>query len=173
MDWNQYFIADFEAGTLTWKSRAREHFPRDQSWKVWNTRYADKIAGCMRSDGYRLVSLFGKRHLAHRILWEMAHGPIPEGLQIDHIDQNKCNGALINLRLATNQENSRNTSLLPSNTSGVKGVYWHKRDAKWQARIRNHGRKIDLGRFTTKGLAAVAYAKASIRLHGQFSTFTQ
>lgn len=119
------------------------------------------------------MCLFGRLYQGHRVLFEMANGPIPEGLQIDHIDQDKGNNALGNLRLATNAENMRNRGAYTNNTSGVKGVYRHKRDAKWVARISHHGLNIDIGRYATKGLAAVAYAKASIRLHGTFSTFTR
>ena len=113
--------------------------------------------------------MLGKGHLAHRILYEMANGPIPEGLQIDHMDQNKGNNALSNLRLATNTENMRNTGAYSNNTSGVKGVHWDKARGKWVAEIVHHGRMIYLGLFADFAEAVSARKAAEPLYHGAFA----
>lgn len=168
-DWHSYFIADFDSGKLTWKPRARHHFHAERSWNAWNARFAGKAAGYAKLLGYRRVRLFGKMHLSHRVLWEMAHGAIPAGIQIDHIDRNKDNNSISNLRLATQSENSRNVALQSSNTSGVKGVSWDKWRGLWRARINHNSREIYLGYFPSKEEAAAAYAQASIEYHGAFA----
>ena len=143
-NWHDYFIADFEAGTLTWKPREA----LDCHGKMWNIKNAGQIAGIIRSKGYRVVRVFRKRTMAHRILYEMANGPIPAGMQVDHIDQNPRNHSLSNLRLATNAENGRNRGAQANNRSGVKGIYFDKHRSKWMARIAVNGNQIELGRFS-------------------------
>ena len=121
MNWHEYLAADFEAGTLTWKSR--DHgFKGDRHKKMFHTKHAGKVAGSTDKYGYCLVVLLGKSHKAHRILWEMANGPIPEGMQIDHIDRNKGNNSRTNLRLVTHSQNMHNRALFHSTKSGAKGV---------------------------------------------------
>ena len=169
INWHEFLAADIEAGTLTWKIRLRDQFTGNRSWKIWNVRFAGKLAGTVNADGYQRVSLFNKRYLAHRILFEMASGPIPEGHDIDHRDQNKRNNGLSNLRLATRAENLRNTGLPTNNTSGVKGVRWHNRDGKWHAQIQHHGRHIHLGYFTNFDDALAARRAADVKYHGEFT----
>lgn len=169
INWHEYLMADHEAGTLTWRSRPREHFPSDWSWKVWNKRYAQKVAGGTDASGYFMVKLLGKKRLAHRILFEMANGPIPEGLEIDHVDRNKDNNSRINLRLATRSENNRNCGMRSNNTSCSKGVYWHKATGKWMAYINHNGRRIHLGLFRVFEEAVAARRDAELKYFGEFA----
>ncbi len=69
---------------------------------------------------------------------------------VDHIDNNKHNNNLINLRYTTVQENGRNAKLSSKNTSGSKGVYWDKNTNKWRAHITINGKVITLGSFINK-----------------------
>ena len=69
----------------------------------------NKIAGSTRPDGYKNVSYKGKRYYQHRVIWEMHYGKIPDGMIIDHINQNKSDNRIENLRLATYQSNAYNT----------------------------------------------------------------
>ena len=93
----------------------------------------------------------------------------PEGMEVDHID---CDGLncrrSTNLRNATPAENKRNTRRPVTNTSGIKGVSWHRSSAKWRAHIKLDGKQRQLGAFNCPTAAAVAYVKASARLHGEF-----
>jgi hypothetical protein len=71
---------------------------------------------------YYSTSANGKRYRVHRIIWELHFGPIPSGMQIDHIDRDSLNNKLGNLRLVSSKTNSRNQSFRETNTSGVCGV---------------------------------------------------
>ena len=87
---------------------------------------------------------------------------------VDHISGNTLDNRRCNLRLCTNTENCRNSRINRSNTSGVKGVYWHKASNKWMARINYNGSIIYLGTFADINDAATAYAEASKKYHGEF-----
>lgn len=166
IDWHERFIYDGENGRLIWK-------PHDSDVTRLGERLGRKVigqfAGTRHYDGYIVIKIKGKGYLAHRIIWEMHNGPIPKGMQIDHIDGNPRNDRLDNLRLATSAQNNQNRGPSPHNKSGVKGAFWHPSRKYWWSAINVHGKLIYLGSFLTKGLAAVAYAKASLRYHGRFS----
>lgn len=143
------FTADPETGILMWKNGRR--------------------AGCVSHWGYVKIKLKGKELLAHRVMWEMVNGTIPDGMEIDHRNGVKTDNRISNLRLATPFQNRCNAGKRAHNTTGLKGVFWDKSRAKWVAYIGVNGTQINLGRHITKGLAAVAYAKAALRFHGQFA----
>lgn len=78
-----------------------------------------------------------------------------------------------NLRLATEEQNRRNSKMYCTNTTGFKGVYYDARSNKWQALMCMKYRKFSLGYYSTKEEAAAAYAEASNRLHGEFAGHLQ
>ena len=83
------------------------------------------------------------------ILMAIAFITNPDGkLCVDHIDNDKSNNQIANLRWATHSQNCQNKSMMSNNTSGVKGVVWHKASKKWRARITIDGIQIYLGSFT-------------------------
>lgn len=167
MNYNDLFTYNPETGDLVWKVRPREWFSKDRLHKRWNTRYAGTIAGSRNTAGYVQVLVNKHPRLAHRVIWEMLHGAISSHVNIDHINGVVNDNRRCNLRTATRGENCRNRKININNKLGVKGV--HVQDGKYAAQIRVGGVNHYLGQFPTKGLAAVAYAKASIRLHGAFS----
>ena len=167
INWNDYFVADFEAGRLTWK--VRQHAATERARKVWNAKYAGKVAGSVGGEGYVELGLFKKMRKAHRILWEMAHGPIPDGLQIDHKDRNPSNNSLSNLRLATGMDNQRNRGIGIKNTSGAKGIHYHRQCGKWMARVPVGGQRLYLGLFASKEDAVKAHTEAVTKYHGEFA----
>lgn len=130
------------------------------SGRVWNIQTTpwNIYAHCAdRSTGRRrLIKL-------HRLLMGE-----PEGLEIDHIDGDGLNNRRSNLRCATTAQNQYNQRLAAHNTSGFKGVSWHKRDKAWTANIKFDGRKRFLGYFSTPEDAHAAYCRASAELHGEF-----
>jgi hypothetical protein len=96
--------------------------------------------------------------LLHRFVYELAYGPIPEGLQIDHIDGNRSNNFLSNLRLVTHQQNQWNRT-------AAKGYYWNKQHKKWMARISLNGKEKFLGYFDSEAEAHQAYLDAKKIYH--------
>lgn len=102
-----------------------------------------EVAGSMRPNGYITISIDYKHFLAHRLAWLYCFGYFPD--QIDHIDQNKSNNMIGNLREISNQDNHRNCNNYKSNTSGVKGVSWHKQRKKWCAKVKVNFKHKSLG----------------------------
>lgn len=138
---------DFNAGKLFWKPAARELFNSAREAKRWNTRYAGKEAfTSLDGNGYKSGSIWKNTMSAHRVIWAMRHGEWPEK-QIDHIDGNRLNNAISNLRSVTNRENSQNRGIRRDNTTGVVGVVFHKRTKTFDASIFVGGRQVHLGCF--------------------------
>lgn len=127
----------------------------------WNTRYAGKEA--FTSDngkGYRQGAINGKLYFAHRVIWALKNGEWPEA-DIDHIDHNRSNNKIDNLRSVTRSDNSKNISLSSANKSGVNGVHWCSTRSKWRAEIGVNGLNKGLGYFSEKNDAIAARLKAN------------
>ena len=128
----ELFDYDAKEGVLIWKSLKSKRI------KVGS------IAGCINAKGYVQVAVLGKRYLAHRVIWLWHYGYVPENV-IDHINRDKKDNRLDNLRETSSQCNMRNSKLCKRNTSGVKGVYWNSRDSKWISQITIEGAQKHLG----------------------------
>lgn len=87
----------------------------------------------------------------------------------DHINGDGLDNRRNNLRKCTNQQNGFNSKISKNNTSGYKGVTWHKQDELWQARIQKNGKDISLGTYRNKLDAARAYDKGAIKYFGEFA----
>jgi hypothetical protein len=133
---------------------------------------AGSIAGCVSAGGtgklHWQISIDGRLYYAHRLAWLYMTGQWPSKT-IDHIDANGLNNRWSNLREATKSENQHNRGKQRNNTSGFKGVSWHKRDRKWQAEIWLNGRKKSLGGFDDAAAAHAAYCDAAQKFHGGFA----
>lgn len=136
------FSYDPETGHLIWK-----HVEGTRKSKVIG-KPAGHVHTCTVGKKYVQVRIDGVLHYAHRIIWVLHNGPIPEGMQIDHVDGNGANNRLENLRLVSGVENKRNMRRLSTNTSGATGVYSDK--GKWVARFWSDGRMRNIGTFTDK-----------------------
>jgi hypothetical protein len=93
----------------------------------------------------------------------------PRGVRADHRNHDTLDNRRFNLRPATEAQNHQNSRKRRDNTSGFRGVSFQKRSGKWQARIRVNGTRLYLGCHATPEIAAIAYAEAVHRLHGEFA----
>jgi hypothetical protein len=116
--------------------------------------------GSLNNMGYLKVCLDRKNYLIHRLVFLMHHGYLPELL--DHIDRNKLNNRIENLREANKELNSWNRDRQANNTSGHRGVSWNKNAGKWHAYIKIKGKRIHLGLFNTVDEARQVYEKARL-----------
>jgi hypothetical protein len=136
------------------------------------TRYDGELKPLhgINSKGYYTVWINSKCQLWHRVVYEHFLGPIPKGMQIDHIDGNKLDNRIDNLRLATPRQNMMNRDKLKIEniTSSHKGVYLDKRRGKWRAEMKKNGIKTNLGSFNTEEEAAKAYQDAASLYQGEF-----
>lgn len=130
-----------------------------------------KPAGCANQDGYIKVSMSDKYYSAHRIIWLMMTGEMPEYpfFEIDHLNGDPADNRWVNLRKVSKSENQRNGRGRVNNTSGVHGVNWKKNKltggGKWVARIWNGPTHVYLGAFDDIEMAKVA-RKAGERVLG-------
>jgi len=145
---SRLLFADFQQGKLFWNERPREMFSADRLFNSWNARYSGTEAFTNKTmAGYYQGSIFGKKYLAHRVIWLLNFGAWPDQ-QVDHINGRRDDNRIVNLRAVSNQENHKNQRLSSRNTSGVSGVYWNRKLCKWQARIMVDGVDKHLGVFT-------------------------
>jgi len=150
-----------DTGNLFWRHRDASLFKTERECKRWHTRYGGKPVGAIDSNGYILTKMLGHSLSAHRIAWAIHYNTWPTD-QIDHINGDRADNRIVNLREVTHQENHKNRKLPCTNTSGVMGVYRNKRGAKWRALIMGGGKIIHLGYFDSFEDAAAARAKAEV-----------
>lgn len=138
-------------------------------WRVrgGSRRAIGDVAGCVRPDGYVVIGLNGTMYLAHRLAWLYETGVWPSD-DIDHRDRDTGDNRFERLREATVSQNHCNLKRPVSDTSGFKGVTWHKHSQCWQAQIKIHGKSLYLGSFADPAVAHAAYVSASARVHGEF-----
>lgn len=120
-------------------------------------RKAGAVAGYIKGDGYRLIRLYGQWIYAHRLAWFYCTGSVPVQ-EIDHINHNRDDNRIANLRQVTRHQNMANMKVM-------KGWHYHKSDQKWQAMIRVNKRRIYLGRFDSEREAKQAYLQARAQYH--------
>ncbi|AWV77203.1 AP2 domain [Enterobacter hormaechei] len=118
--------------------------PTSDTGLRWKTKRgkmrAGSVAGSYSSTrGDYVVWLFGKRYAAHRIVWELNNGSIPDGHDIDHADGDRKNNEIRNLRIATTSQNLWNMRTPSHNTSGVKGLCFVKSSGLWLGQIVANG----------------------------------
>jgi len=145
-DWHNIFI--YKDGFLIWKI-----------YPCPAVSIGDVVT-YKNSNGYRQVKFKGKCYYVARIIWVMHFGSLDENLEIDHIDRNRSNDVIENLRICVKQENLMNKGEYSNNTSGMKGVYWHANNKKWRAEAyAGNGVQIRLGEFVNIEDAKAAMTK--------------
>jgi hypothetical protein len=162
------FDYDPDTGELRWRVRPLTHFPDARMMKSWNTRFAGFARQRAGELGYLTVGLLGGVFKVHRVVWMLQYGVDPgSNVQIDHINGDKTDNHIANLRLATHAENMQNSrGWAPTKR---KGAYKLNNRPGWQARISVGGKNKYLGYFRTEAEAHAAYCAAADRLHGEFA----
>lgn len=144
-------ILDFDAktGVFTW----RPGYHRSV--------VAGRVAGRVNGKGYATISIKNNHYQSHRLAWLHFYGEWPSG-QIDHINRNKLDNSIKNLRVVTASENCLNRDQPKSKYSNERGVTFHKSNNKWQAQICLPGRNGStyIGSFESKEDAVLAYKEA-------------
>jgi len=138
-------------GAIVTQSRLKEllEYNPDSGIFVWNCSNGLKIkkgdiAGPVYGSGYRNIRLDGRTYPAHRLAWLYVHGKLPKNI-IDHINHNRMDNSIRNLRDITPSQNAKNKNLGGRNKSGVMGV--SRRNGRWWAQIKASKKLISLGFF--------------------------
>jgi hypothetical protein len=143
---------DPNTGEFRWKIRKPDTFKSgkysaDRVANAWNVKYAGKPAFTSQdSVGYLQTNICSKVCRAHRVAFAMHYGVWPKRY-IDHINGDKTDNRISNLREVSNQENSKNSRISSSNKSGCAGVRWIEDKKKWRSEICVDGRSKHLGIF--------------------------
>ncbi len=146
----EFLNYDPDTGVFTWKI-ARKGSPGK-----------GRRAGGLDYEGYTRIKIDYKNYRASRLAWLYMNGREPEG-QIDHIDGDRSNDSISNLRDVDQTTNGQNQRKNSSNTSGITGVCWHKKQGKWMAYIGGVNR-VYLGYFSEKSDAIAARKNAHVEL---------
>ena len=117
--------------------------------------------------GYYRIELGGRRYFAHRLAWYLHYGEWPSAM-IDHINGDRKDNRIANLRLANQSQNSANAKRYSNNSTGYKGVS-ERRPGQFRASVRKDGKLRHLGTFSTPEAAYDAYVEAANDLHGSFA----
>lgn len=142
-------LVDYDplTGRLTWKPRRQEFFATEQAYLTWNNRFSSKEAfSTVTTGGYLQGRLLYRKVQAHVIAWFLHYGNWPD-CEIDHINHNRMDNRISNLREVTSSANKRNSTKRRDNISGVVGVFWHKVSGKWCAFISADNSRMHLGLF--------------------------
>lgn len=148
-------LFEYRDGCLLWKK------------SLGNQVFAGDPLGTMRTDGYLQGRVNGRIYRVHRLIYLYHHGYIPQC--IDHIDGNRSNNLIENLRSADRSQNNFNQRISSANTSGVKGVHWNKFKQKWMASCKSYKKSKHLGYY--QSLEEAKFAVESFRkiVHGEFA----
>lgn len=155
-----------DTGKLYWHERTPDMFKdgkhsAEHNCARWNIRFAGKEAFTASSYGYKVGDIFGSRQSAHRVAYAISHGHWPKDA-IDHIDGNRANNCIDNLRAVTWKENHMAMRVnRKSASSRFRGVSWDKKRKKWLSSIVANSKQKNLGRYESEHEAARAYDRAA------------
>lgn len=148
---------DQDTGLFTWKK------------KLSNRTEIGNLAGYYKDFKYTQICIEGTLYYAHRLVWLYMYGYMPK--YVDHINKNKSDNRLCNLREATNQQNAFNSKKPSNNTSGIKGVMWNKYAKKWHVQLCFNKKKKHIGYYADFFEACCISIKTRNLMHGEFANF--
>jgi hypothetical protein len=151
----------------------RAHFSYDaRSGVVLRTKDGKQV-GYLNNIGYRQVAFKGRIYSVHRLIWAIHHGQSPDG-EVDHINGDRSDNRICNLRLASSSQNNQNRRLSSRNKSGVKGVFrtkWKKSgcDFAWRVAIGHSRGEYYITHFQCFGQAVRHSKEMRSKLHKEFA----
>jgi len=138
-------------------------------WKIkpaMRVQIGDK-AGRAGKERYERFRYKDKNLLVHRVIFLMHHQHTPK--EIDHINGNKLDNRIENLREATRSQNQYNKNMMSNNTSGYRGVSWNNQKNKWAVRVKVNKKSYNFGFFDDLDVAGAVASEARAKLHGEFA----
>ena len=127
-----------------------------------------KKVGCANSDGYINIGFKNKHLSAHRVVFLLNYGYLPE--VVDHIDGNPSNNKIENLRASNKSTNAMNRSARVDSKTGIKNVYPYKKG--WAVNININKKRTHIGYFKDIELAELVAIEARNKYHGTFANHT-
>ena len=147
-------LFDYKDGCLYWKVQKAPH-----------VKIGAKVGS--PAHGYKSVYVDGRNWRIHRLVFLMQYGYLPK--IIDHINGNKTDNMIENLRAANDYQNAHNMKMRFDNKSGIKGVSWNSDRCKWVARVNYKCKTYQVGYFEDIELAELAVQMAREKFHGKFA----
>lgn len=175
------FAYNPKTGELLWRTREATTFfdgkkySKERKAKIFNARFPGRSAACFSarrgtrekpsSEGrvVPVTTINNSHHITARVIWKLVHDDEPE--QVISKNGNPSDLRLSNLQASSEIYKSKHNSTFSHNTSGERGVSWHKQTNRWRAYIKVNGKTLHLGLFTTLERAVDARKKAEAR-HG-------
>ena len=148
---------DPDTGVMTWVSA-----------KAYYAQVRGKNAGTVGVNGYIHIKYKRKTLLGHQLAWFIHYRIWPDHY-IDHINGDRSDNRIQNLREATAAQNMWNSRAKATNTSGYKGVHWFRKTGKWRAAITVNRKFHSLGLYSDKEDAKAAYDAAAAKFFGEFA----
>lgn len=161
------------------RERLRELFDYRDGWLYFKVNlvaggkyiFIGEKAGYSTANGRVALRIDGYAFLVHRLVWAWHFGQTPVDMDVHHINGDRSDNRIENLRLASHSNTMASAGLSKSNTSGLKGVSFSSERAKWVAQITVNYQHMALGRFDTKEEAHAAYCAAADKYFGEFANF--
>jgi hypothetical protein len=135
---------------------------------VFYSLVSGKLSGYVDIQGYVIIQINYNKYKAHRLVFLWENGEFPPKM-VDHIDGNRANNKLSNLRYCDNQQNQRNRKRSSDNTSGHKGVSWDNSKGRWRVTIRLDNSRKHLGYYKDLEQAAKVACKAQAKHFKEFN----
>lgn len=139
-------------------------------WKIKSCRrdpIGSKAGYFDLSRGYTTIHYQRKRYYLHRLIFLMHHGFLP--VEIDHIDTDRTNNKIENLRVCSRSQNGSNRPAQSNSKSGIKNVSWSKVRNKWTVFIKSNNKQKNIGGFDDLELAELVSIMAREKYHGMYA----
>jgi len=162
------------------QAELKKLFHYSKSTGIFTRISTGKYSKTTSKDKYIYIFIGSRHYYAHRLAHLYVNGLFPKD-QIDHIDGNKSNNKWNNLRAADKSQNLRNQGKYSNNSSGHKGVFWHKQNKNWTVRVNIDRKEAEImgikgtckhiGSFNNKDDAVAASKLAFLKYHGEFANY--